>query len=179
MLWRSIQSSLPGNNLLTFVPAEACVLSNKGVEFRCEWCHLATWHLVNDCVWNIDRDEPSTSTPRSNSLIFHMMPCSPEMFFPQWLIWLIIYPSMFLLTASQHLSGSLQALVESPGQSGWCPEQFRISQHLKVPGGLWEVGMQKAPLTTPLTSAPATLDEVTRQRGQCKLSVTPPWHAHW
>lgn len=49
--------------------------------------------LANDCVWN--RDEPSTPTPHSYSLLFHNDALPLRYFFPQWLI--IISPSMYLL----------------------------------------------------------------------------------
>lgn len=86
-----------------FLTAVACVLRNNGVEFYCEWsawwCHLATWHLVNDCVWNVDTEEPTAPTPRKSSIL-HVMPCSPEMFVSS-VINMTDHPSFFSLCANQ------------------------------------------------------------------------------
>lgn len=98
---------------------------------------------------------------------FIWCPAVPRCFFPQWLICMFFFKPP--LSANQ-------ALLESSVHRSWSPEQFKVSHQPKVPGvGLWEMGMQKTPLTTPLTSTLVTLDEVTLQCGQRKLSVMSPY----
>lgn len=137
MLWRSIHSSLPGNSLITFYAAAACVLRNKRVEFHCEpsaqWCHLASWHLVNDCVWKM-------SNPHKPHVVIHscFIWC-PRMFF------------YLVINVTHHLSihifvNHLSALVRFI-PSWLMLEAIIVSDQPKVPGFcLWETGMQKTPI---------------------------------
>lgn len=110
-----------------FLTAVACVLRNNGVEFYCErsawWCHLATWRLVNDCVWNVDTEEPTAPTPR-NSSILHVMPCSLEMFVSS-VINMTDHPSFFFL------ANCLSVLIRGIAGTAGVASPFRLT-----PGGI-------------------------------------------